>query len=67
MRRFEDAPAAATAIAPDTVSVTVNEVPTENLLTAAPLLIVGLGIIVLALVVANRLSRKGRRMPWGYK
>ncbi len=66
-RFFEDAPAAATAIAPDTVSVTVNQVPTENLLTAAPLLIIGLGILVLALVVANRLSRKGRRLPWGYK
>jgi hypothetical protein len=66
-RFIEDTPAAATAIAPDTVSITVNQVPTENLLAAAPLLIVGVGIVVLALVVANRLSRKGRRMPWGYK
>jgi hypothetical protein len=66
-RFIEDSPAAATAIPPDTVSVTVSQVPTENLLTAAPLLIVGLGILVLALVMANRLSRKGRRLPWGYK
>ena len=66
-RFIEDTPAAATAIPPDTVSITVSQVPTENLLTAAPLFIVGLGILVLALVMANRLSRKGRRLPWGYK
>jgi hypothetical protein len=53
--------------APSTLSVSVADVPPESVFTGIPLLlIIGLGILMVGLVVANRVTRKGRRVPWGY-
>lgn len=58
----------AQAAAPSTLSVSVSDVPPENVFTNAPLLLVlGLGLVVLALILANRFTRTGRRVPWGYE
>jgi hypothetical protein len=53
--------------APNTISVSVADVPPESVFTGIPLLLVVLfGLFAFGLVVANRLTRKGRRVPWGY-
>jgi hypothetical protein len=53
--------------APSTISVSVADVPPESVFTGIPLLLVVLfGLFAFGLVVANRLTRKGRRVPWGY-
>jgi hypothetical protein len=58
----------AQAAAPDTLSVTLSDVPPDTVFTSTSvLLVIGLGIVVLALLLANRLSRSGARVPWGYK
>jgi hypothetical protein len=53
---------------PDQLSIAVTDVPPESVFSdTAQLLVLGLGVIVLALILANRVSRKGARNPWGYK
>jgi hypothetical protein len=67
-RFFPETGVSAQAAAPDTLSISVSNVPPESVFTNTPLLlVVGLGVVVLALLLANRLSTKGRRVPWGYK
>jgi hypothetical protein len=53
--------------APSTLSVSVADVPPQSVFTGIPLLLVILlGLFAFGLVLANRLTRKGRRAPWGY-
>jgi hypothetical protein len=67
-RFFPSTGLTAQAAAPNTVSVAVSGVPPESVFANTPmLLVIGLGVVILALVLANRLSRKGTRVPWGYK
>lgn len=66
-RFFPGTGVSAQAAAPSTLSVSISDVPPGSVFTDAPLLLVlGIGLVVLALLLANRLTRKGRRAPWGY-
>jgi len=67
-RFFPETGLTAQSAAPNTVSIAVNNVPPESIFANTPLLLViGFGVVILALVLANRLSRTGTRTPWGYK
>jgi hypothetical protein len=53
--------------APSTIAVSVSNVPPDSVFTGTPLLVVILlGVFAFALLLANRMTRKGRRVPWGY-
>jgi hypothetical protein len=53
--------------APNTISVSVADVPPESVFSGVPLLLlILLGLLAFGLLFANRLTRKGRRVPWGY-
>ena len=67
-RFFPETGLTAQTAAPETLSISFTEVPPESVFTdTSLLLVIGLGVIVVALILANRLTRKGTRMPWGYK
>jgi hypothetical protein len=54
--------------APDQLAIAITNVPPESVFTdTSQLLVIGIGVVILALLLANRLSRKGARAPWGYK
>jgi hypothetical protein len=68
-RFFPETGLSAQTAAPDELSIAITNVPPESVFTdTSQLLVIGLGVIVLALILANRLTSKGaRRDPWGYK
>jgi hypothetical protein len=67
-RFFPGTGVSAQAAAPSTLSVSISDVPPGSVFTDAPLLlIIGIGVVVVALILANRLTRTGRRVPWGYE
>jgi hypothetical protein len=67
-RFFPETGLTAQTAAPDQLSIAVTGVPPESVFTdTSQLLVIGLGVVILALILANRVSRKGRREPWGYK
>ena len=67
-RFFPDTGLTAQSAAPESLTIAVTGVPSESAFADSPyVLILGLGVIVLALVLANRVSRKGKREPWGYQ
>jgi hypothetical protein len=67
-RFFPETGLSAQTAAPSELSVAITNVPPESVFTdTSQLLVIGLGVVILALILANRLSRKGRRDPWGYK
>jgi hypothetical protein len=67
-RFFPETGRSAQTAAPSELSVAITNVPPESVFTdTSQLLVIGLGVVILALILANRLSRKGRRDPWGYK
>jgi len=67
-RFFPETGLTAQSAAPDQLSVAITGVPPETVFTdTSRLLVVGFGVVILALVLANRLTAKGkRRDPWGY-
>lgn len=67
-RFFPETGLTAQTAAPSELSIAVTGVPPESVFSeTAQLLVIGIGVVVLALILANRLSRKGTRDPWGYK
>jgi hypothetical protein len=67
-RFFPETGLTAQTAAPDQLSISVTDVPPESVFSdTAQLLVIGLGIVILALILANRVSRTGTRNPWGYK
>jgi hypothetical protein len=67
-RFFPDTGLTAQTAAPDQLSIALTDVPPESVFSdTAQLLVIGLGIVILALILANRVSRTGTRNPWGYK
>ena len=67
-RFFPETGLTAQTAAPDQLSIAVTGVPPESVFSdTAQLLVIGLGVVILALILANRVSRKGTRNPWGYK
>jgi len=59
----------AQSAAPSQLSIAITDVPPESVFTdTSQLLVIGIGVVILALLLANRLTSKGkRREPWGYK
>ena len=59
----------AQSAAPSTLSVAITDVPPESVFTnTSQLLVIAIGVVILALLLANRLTSKGSpRDPWGYK
>jgi hypothetical protein len=67
-RFFPETGVSAQSAAPDQLSIAVTGVPPESLFTATPqLLIILFGVILLIIILGSRLTRKGARVPWGYK
>ena len=67
-RFFPETGLSATSAAPDQLSIAVTGVPPESLFTATPqLLIILFGVIIPGIILGSRVTRKGRRDPWGYK
>lgn len=53
--------------APSTLSIAISDVPAGNIFADAPMfLVIGIGIVVVILVLTQRLTSKGRKIPWGY-
>jgi hypothetical protein len=68
-RFFPETGLSAQTAAPDELSIAITNVPPESVFTdTSQLLVIGLGVVILMLLLANRLTRTGkRRDPWGYK
>ena len=67
-RFFPDTGLSATSAAPDQLSIAITGVPPESLFTATPqLLVILFGVIILGIILGSRITRKGKRDPWGYK
>jgi hypothetical protein len=68
-RFFPTTGLSAQSAAPSTLSVAITDVPPESVFTdTSQLLVIAIGVVILALLLANRLTPKGsRRDPWGYK
>jgi hypothetical protein len=68
-RFFPETGLTAQTAAPDQLSIAVTGVPPESVFTdTSQLLVIGIGVVILMLLLANRLTRKGKgRDPWGYK
>ncbi len=68
-RFFPETGLTAQSAAPSELSIGITNVPPESVFTdTSQLLVIGLGVIILALLLANRLTSRGkRREPWGYK
>jgi len=68
-RFFPETGLLSTSAAPDQLSLGITNVPPESVFTdTSQLLVIGIGVVILALLLANRVTSKGkRREPWGYK
>jgi hypothetical protein len=67
-RFFPETGLSAQSAAPDQLSIAITDVPPESLFTATPqLLIILFGVIILGIILGSRVTRKGARVPWGYK
>jgi hypothetical protein len=68
-RFFPSTGLSAQSAAPSQLSIAITDVPPESVFTdTSQLLVIGIGLVILALLLANRLTSKGkRREPWGYK
>jgi hypothetical protein len=67
-RFFPETGLTAQTAAPDQLSVAVTGVPPESLFAnTSLLLIIFFGVIILLLILGSRVTRKGARVPWGYK
>lgn len=68
-RFFPSTGLSAQTAAPSELSIGITDVPPESVFTdTSQLLVIGIGVVILALLLANRLTSKGkRREPWGYK
>jgi hypothetical protein len=68
-RFFPETGLLSTSAAPDQLSIAITDVPPESVFTdTSQLLVIGIGVVILALLLANRLTSRGkRREPWGYK
>jgi hypothetical protein len=68
-RFFPSTGLSAQSAAPSQLSIAVTDVPPESVFTdTSQLLVIGIGVVILALLLANRLTSRGkRREPWGYK
>jgi len=68
-RFFPETGLSAQSAAPSQLSVAITDVPPDSVFTdTSQLLVIAVGVIILALLLANRLTSKGKtREPWGYK
>jgi hypothetical protein len=68
-RFFPTTGLSAQSAAPSQLSLAITDVPPESVFTdTSQLLVIGIGVVILALLLANRLTSKGKvRNPWGYK